>query len=318
MLLIVHNAPGRSAFNCVERALSFLNGAISGVVLDLFTHGEHVKNGEVPDELKELEKQNIDAALEMLKELWKNVAVNGCQMATRAILTGTDEHSSFVKSILQYKTQPSSLTTSDRLQVERFLLFMYKHSSFSQYLGQIRRCDDTDCCKSIDAQIANILKNHHTWFPTAVPKSSKEWYSFTELLSQQFVIPDTHCPSVQKDKLNEGRNCAECNLVYTSKERFVQHRKFLHNFSFVTSLAKDKVITTFADHTAIDLEIEKEIQEEVQEIIEKRNEMGFETEGSIHQQFAALTLAGAKNTTTPCLPCKTRSRASSLSEYQFY
>lgn len=110
LLLIVHNAPGRSCYNVVERAMAFLNGAIAGVTLSAFEHGEHIVNGKVPTALEELEKKNVQSAVDRLHALWTDsVVVNRDTMDVRKILVASDEHTDLVNLILKYKKRPSSL-----------------------------------------------------------------------------------------------------------------------------------------------------------------------------------------------------------------
>ena len=59
LLVIPLNAPGRSAFNPVERAMAPLNRPLNGVVLSNDLFGDHIIHGKVPQENKELEKKML-------------------------------------------------------------------------------------------------------------------------------------------------------------------------------------------------------------------------------------------------------------------
>jgi len=64
-----------------------------------------------------------------------------------------------------------------RQDVELLLSFQQKHCSFSQYLGQFRRCSDAACCPPQNKLITEHLMPHKGWFPTAVRTSApKETY----------------------------------------------------------------------------------------------------------------------------------------------
>ncbi len=91
ILLILTNAPGRSCFNPVERAMAYLNIPMSGLTIPIFTFGVHVVNGAVPIENEELEAKNINAGIEILADILKNITVNKHKLEISQVCAGKKE-----------------------------------------------------------------------------------------------------------------------------------------------------------------------------------------------------------------------------------
>lgn len=69
------NAPGRSAFNRVERRMAPLSHELSGVILPHEKYGSHLnERGETIDAA--LEKKNFEFAGKCLAEIWSNLSVD--------------------------------------------------------------------------------------------------------------------------------------------------------------------------------------------------------------------------------------------------
>ena len=75
-LFIFTNAPGRSAFNRVERRMAPLSRELSGVILPHDSFGSHLDDrGRTVD--TDLEKKIFRKAGEVLAEIWSNVVIDG-------------------------------------------------------------------------------------------------------------------------------------------------------------------------------------------------------------------------------------------------
>ena len=75
MYFVATNAPGRSAFNRVERRMSNLSKELSGTILPHDRFGTQLdNNNNTVDE--ELELKNYEHAGEILAELWSKLVVN--------------------------------------------------------------------------------------------------------------------------------------------------------------------------------------------------------------------------------------------------
>lgn len=117
-LFMFTNAPGRSAFNRVERRMAPLSRELSGVILPHDSFGSHLDDrGRTID--KDLEKKNFRKAGEVLAEIWGNVVIDG-------------------KSVVAEYVEPDSCN-------ERFVPtipsqdWCSKHLRQSQYLLQVFR-----------------------------------------------------------------------------------------------------------------------------------------------------------------------------------
>ena len=74
-LFVATNAPGRSAFNRVERKMAPLSKELSGLILPHDHFGSHLDNsGKTVDET--LEKENFAFAGKTLAEIWSKLVVD--------------------------------------------------------------------------------------------------------------------------------------------------------------------------------------------------------------------------------------------------
>lgn len=56
--------------------MSFITRSLSGITLPISTYGVHLVNKTVPEENEELEKKNVDSAIDILEKLWQPLKVN--------------------------------------------------------------------------------------------------------------------------------------------------------------------------------------------------------------------------------------------------
>lgn len=73
--LVMTNAPGRSAFNRVERRMAPLSHELSGVILPHDSYGSHL-NASKKCINDELERRNFAKAGETLAEIWSNMTID--------------------------------------------------------------------------------------------------------------------------------------------------------------------------------------------------------------------------------------------------
>lgn len=75
-IFVACNAPGRSAFNRVERRMAPLSRSLTGLILPHDRYGTHLDSqGKTVD--IELEKQNFQFAGEALAEIWSDTVIDG-------------------------------------------------------------------------------------------------------------------------------------------------------------------------------------------------------------------------------------------------
>ena len=85
-LFIFTNAPGRSAFNKVERRMAPLSKALSGVILPHDHYGTHLdNNGKTIDD--DLELKNFKYAGEALAQIWSELKIDSYNVAAEFIFS---------------------------------------------------------------------------------------------------------------------------------------------------------------------------------------------------------------------------------------
>lgn len=124
VLIIITNAPGRSAYNEVERRMARLSQVLSGVILPHDTFGSHLKNGKTID--TELEKRNFEAAGEILAAYWNKVTYSGNFTSAEYIKPEDSEH----------KEPPPIIDQ----------VWSAAHLRSGRYFLQISKCFDFNCC----------------------------------------------------------------------------------------------------------------------------------------------------------------------------
>ena len=136
-LFVATNAPGRSAFNRVERRMAPLSRELSGLILPHEHFGSHLDSqGRTTDEA--LEKANFKMAGETLAEVWSQVVI--------------DQFPTIAEYIVPEKCEldPESLITKDTN-------WFQKHVRTSQYFTQIVKCHDMQTCSSARSSYFKVV-----------------------------------------------------------------------------------------------------------------------------------------------------------------
>ncbi|GBP44029.1 hypothetical protein EVAR_85183_1 [Eumeta japonica] len=84
-IYIATNAPGRSAFNRVERRMAPLSREFTGVVLKHDNFGSHLDSSNKTTDL-ELEKRNFESAGTVLSNIWSQLVVDGYPVVAKYIV----------------------------------------------------------------------------------------------------------------------------------------------------------------------------------------------------------------------------------------
>lgn len=114
-IVLVTNAPGRSALNPIERRLAPLGRATSGVILEHGYYGSHFdQRGETIN--KELDQKNFRFAGETLSEIWNDVIIDKQPV------------------LCMYVDPP---TSPDPTAPDRSQIWLQQHVRTSQYLLQV-------------------------------------------------------------------------------------------------------------------------------------------------------------------------------------
>ena len=230
-IFLATNAPGRSAFNPVERRMAPLSHDLAGLILPHDHYGSHLDaSHNTTDEA--LERKNFEKAGEVLAEVWSNTVID-THPVHAAFIQPSDEESRYLST--------TPLTEE----------WLAKHTRQSQYCLQIVKCNTKTCCSPLRSSIRAVLPTG--FLPTPVPivqtlhgimapepedvMDSKAFGGLYRQIALADIVPkaaaayeqlpyDIYCPSVAT-KLN-SRICQTCGLYMSSNKAVKLHNK-VHN-----------------------------------------------------------------------------------------
>ncbi|KAJ8896472.1 hypothetical protein PR048_001816, partial [Dryococelus australis] len=224
-IFIVTNAPGRSAFNRVERRMAPLSRELTGVVLPHDSFGTHLDSNSRTVDVS-LEKDNFKKAGEILAEIWSAVCIDGHEVVAKYIDPNND-------------TSNVTDLPSEEWYAE--------HVRESQYVLQVVKCDDRDCWSPRRSALHMILHDcflsppypitqvdGHLTIPDREEHDGKTFAPFfirhcfpIQPLHAFIGMPyDLYCPSVHRDI--EERCCSTCSIYFSSITRAAEHRRAVH------------------------------------------------------------------------------------------
>ena len=131
------NAPGRSAFNRVERRMAPLSKELAGLILPHDKMGSHL-DGQGCTINVELEKDNFKFAGETLAEVWSQITFDNYPVVSEFI---SPENSELCLSDLETKNKE----------------WFCQHVRTSQYFTQIVKCQDLNCCSRPRSSYFNVI-----------------------------------------------------------------------------------------------------------------------------------------------------------------
>jgi hypothetical protein len=222
-------APGQSAFNVVERAMSSFSSRLAGVVLPFDYHGNHLSSDKTRVTDVELAKRNMEYAAEQLNGYWTKDFY--CKKPVYFQYVKPDENSD-VNTRFEWlnhamEEMKDSLGETD---AEEFS-WLERHALFAKYSIDFKKCADRNCCKPIvDVQFADLLKPFNGFLPPVVPTKSGQYCGVLQLLEfppldkTAFKTPDIFTPSIQKTEYVDYV-CSTCGVYYPVKKLLVEHRK---------------------------------------------------------------------------------------------
>lgn len=223
--IIATNAPGRSAFNRVERRMAPLSRELAGLILPHEQYGSHLDSeGKTVDE--ELEKANFAFAGRTLSEVWSGMII--------------DSHPVVSEYIEPEKSEMKHLKTVS-------VAWRAMHVRESQYCTQIVKCSDQACCRPMRSSLLSVLSPRFLPPPTPLLQTpeglkapepgcqSESTYTSLFLACQvKQVLPrcltgyqsvpfDAYCPSVQSVLMR--RICKKCELYHASLSSLKAHTR---------------------------------------------------------------------------------------------
>ena len=218
------NAPGRSAFNRVERRMAKLSHELSGVVLDHQHFGTHLdsQKNTIDDEL---ELKNFEHAGTVLAEIWSRMEIN--KHPTVAEFISCDASEELVQKSEEWKAE---------------------HVRESQYFLQIMKCCKPECCKPFRSSLLRTMGDRFLPSPLPVMQTPNglKWAScdkratYLPLLQNihirkslpspsqpraQSLLPyDYSCPSITTED-SKKRTCKHCSLYHSTITSNVAHER---------------------------------------------------------------------------------------------
>jgi len=251
-LFIATNAPGRSAFNRVERRMAPLSKELCGLVLEHNHFGSHLdNNGKTVDHEKEL--QNFEHAGDLLAKIWGNVVFDGFPTIASYVSPSVSE------VLDDYVVQSEDWRARHIrqghyfLQVRMLTIDVYWCKTKSRWSllvlfdFQIVKCSDRNCCETPRGSYfkifppfipAPVVLNQDSFVASLNSDKSNNFTSLllrlqiddTGLRNSHGLLPfDTCCPSVEE--LVEGRTCSLCGLYFASIKSLKSHKRHFHRHS---------------------------------------------------------------------------------------
>ncbi|KAG5877588.1 hypothetical protein JTB14_027190 [Gonioctena quinquepunctata] len=217
-LFLATNAPGRSAYNRVERRMAPLSRELAGLILPHDHFGSHLDDRGVTIN-EHLERSNFEFAGNVLAEVWSSMEIDGYHVTAKYIGAGEQDLLDF-PDIEWYS----------------------EHVRKSQYLLQIVKCRNTDCCRPRSG-LFRLLDNRFLPPPVKVKQTVDdlvldEGGQFLNLpvnlalrlsasLKDFLQMPyDYFCPTV-KLRLS-SRTCKTCGLYHASVKSLNRHIETIH------------------------------------------------------------------------------------------
>jgi len=224
-LFVSTQAPGRSAYNPVERRMAPLSRFLAGIILPYDTFGSHLNTqGQTVDE--ELERENFQQAGQALAGVWCEAVIDGFPVVA-------EWRGGVVSPDAEYPSQE----------------WLATHVRASQYFLQVVKCDNDECCAPLRSNLKKVLPCGFLPPPLSVSNSagltvesaggdrsvflplfqrltvSMDTPGYTGI--DKFKIPyDVCCPTVTGFIAN--RTCGICKLYFPSAAMVTQHKKEMH------------------------------------------------------------------------------------------
>lgn len=222
-LFISTQAPGRSAYNPVERRMAPLSRFLAGLILPHDAFGTHLNSrGQTVDET--LEMENFRKAGQTLADVWGEAVIDGFPV------------------IAQWRggiQQPDEAYPDQK--------WFANHVRASQYFLQVVKCSNEECCAPMRSSLKTVLPCGFVPAPLAVVNSdglslatgggsSCRFLSLFQRLSVQLIpdgwpdhmtVPyDKCCPTVTDVVAN--RTCSVCKMYFPSQTMVAQHKREIH------------------------------------------------------------------------------------------
>ncbi|XP_034253671.1 uncharacterized protein LOC117652688 [Thrips palmi] len=222
-IFIATNAPGRSAFNRVERRMAPLSNRMAGMILPHDYYGTHLDSqGNTVD--TEMELNNFKKAGETLAGVWSGMTIDGHPVLAEYIEPGGECDLPDAEDQHWYAT----------------------HVRESQYMLQVVRCSSSECCGPFRSGLASVL-NGFMPAPIRVQQTNRGVCAVDPDLEDGHFMPlfprlaskvdlshmgfkripyDLYCPTVRSKLAN--RICRTCGIYFANEENRKLHCRVMH------------------------------------------------------------------------------------------
>lgn len=213
-IVILTNAPGRSAFNIVERRMATLSKHLAGVILPYDSYGSHLDSQHRTVD-KQLELKNFEKAAEVLEQCWKDIVVNG------------------YKTKVSYVSPDNSEIETPPEEPEEWKA---KHVQTSKYATQIAKCFDRSCCSAPRSSWFNVNPERfipapvrlkaHSLEPSMDPSDDGHFIGtfqsahFGKVFFEDKIPFDKFCPSQKTFAY-----CNVCDIYFATAESLKSHNQ---------------------------------------------------------------------------------------------
>lgn len=245
-VFIATNAPGRSAFNRVERRMAPLSKTLSGLILPYDHCGNHLnEKGETIN--VDLEKKNFEFAGQTLAEIWSETIFDSYPTVAEYI-------------------QPENSQISEQQLILKNQKWYAEHVRTSQYLTQIIKCSDVTCCSKPRSSYFNLIAER--FLPPPIPllqtaqglraadptTKEDECNQYPSLfvalsLNQKNILPQTtfekipydfYCPSIKK--IIKNRVCNTCKMYFASYTLLRMHSEIHKKTILLQSIRPIRIV----------------------------------------------------------------------------
>lgn len=215
--ITVTNAPGRSAYNPVERRMAPLSKTLAGLVIPHDHFGSHLnRSGKTIND--ELEAKNFFFAQEVVADRFSSITITG--------------HEVFAEAVAPENSRLSSNEVNQKDEE-----WWAVHTRSSQYMFELKKCDRPSCCKPFRSKVHETFPNFlpppvavsldKTGFPTLADRKdgSAKFLTLTQALSffpSENLAHDFFCPSVSEEAIKQ-RTCSTCKLYFSSAVNLKKH-----------------------------------------------------------------------------------------------
>lgn len=239
-LFIATNAPGRSAFNRVERGMAPLSKELAGVILPHDHFRSHLDdNGKTMD--IELQKENFKHAGKVLAEIWSGIVIDGSKTVA-CYVEPDDSEKEIISSCVDADWSSRHVRESHYFFQVFCFLFNVEYFRMICILIQVVKCSNFDCCFQPRSSYFKILNqfvpaplcviqdgltiNDNSSgidaFPSMMFRKNLDDNFLRQGTKKEFAF-DYCCPSV-KDLLQQ-RTCHLCGIYHALMKSLKNHYK---------------------------------------------------------------------------------------------